>query len=82
MNRFLPLMTQPSGVFSALVWMLLASDPTSGSVSAKAAMSSPLARRGMCLAFCAAVPPKFKDCPATPLWMLIKLRMAGLARLR
>ncbi len=56
MKCFSPLRRYTSPFFSALVWILAASDPAFGSVRAKAAVHSPLAIRGRYFSFCSGVP--------------------------
>ena len=56
MKCFRPLRRYTSPFFSALVWILAASEPALGSVRAKAAVHSPLAIRGRYFSFCSGVP--------------------------
>ena len=57
MNRFSPFRRHdPSACRSARLWMLCASEPASGSVSAKAASFRPDARSGKKRSFCSSLP--------------------------
>ena len=52
-----PLMSHPPSVFVAVTLMPATSEPKSGSVTATAAITSAVARRGSHCCFCSSVPP-------------------------
>ena len=70
-------MTQPPSSARAVVASRLGSDPASGSVSAKAATTSPEARRGSHCLRCSSVPARTRTCPAIPLFVPNSDRNAG-----
>ena len=76
----MPLSTQPALLRRARVVRLAASEPMSGSVSAKEPTTSPEARRGSQCRFCSAVPSITSPWLPMPMLVEISARKAGEVR--